>query len=98
MLVGRLLKKDVCPGVDEEADAGCIGHLSSATDAIDLISGLAEFSIRGKAVFQIAAHSSRANGHVDGFTYRFQRVAITALQINRYRQMCGADDPPQIIN
>jgi hypothetical protein len=98
MLLGWSLKKDVCPGIHEEADARCIGRLSSAPDAIGLIGDLAEFSIRGEAVFQIAAHSSRANRDVDGFTDCFRRVAITALQINRYRQIRGADNPPQIIN
>ena len=61
MLFGRSLKKDIGPSIDEEADIRCIGDLSSAPDAITLIDGLAEFSIRRKAVFQVAAYGPRVD-------------------------------------
>jgi hypothetical protein len=61
MLFGRSLEEDIRPSIDEEADIGCIGRLANASDAITLIDGLAEFSIRQKAVFQVAAYGPRVD-------------------------------------
>jgi hypothetical protein len=61
MLFRRSLEKDISPGVDEEANVGCIGGLASAPDSIGMIDCLAELSIRRKAILQVAAYGPRVD-------------------------------------
>ena len=85
MLFGRSLEKDICPRIDEEADAGRISRLPNASDAIALIDRLAEASIRRKAVFEVAAYGPRVDRETDGLADRHGRVAVAAFQIDRDR-------------
>jgi hypothetical protein len=56
---------------------------------------LAELSIRRKAILQVAAYGPRVDRQSDGLTDHLRRVAIAALEIDRHRQLCRADDPAQ---
>jgi hypothetical protein len=96
MLFGRLLEKDIGPSIDEEADIRSIGDLPSAADAIGLIDGVAEFSIRRKAILQVAAYSPGVDRQSDGLAHEFLRVAIAAFQIDRHGKLCRVDNPAQI--
>jgi hypothetical protein len=98
MLFARLLEKDIRPGIDEEADIGCIRRLPGTPDAISLILGLAESSIRREAVLQVAAYSSRGNRQTDSLADNFQPVAIPAFEIDGHRQVRRAGDSPQIVD
>ena len=98
MLFGRPLKKDVGPGIDEEASINSVGRPSRVSNAIALIDCLAEFPVCGKTVLQVAAHRTRCDGQADRLTGHLGRVAISALQIDRHRQVCRAHDPAQIFD
>jgi hypothetical protein len=60
MLFGRPLKKDVGPGIDEEASIGSIDRPPRVSNAIALIGYIAEFPACGKTVLQVAAHRTRS--------------------------------------
>src|SRR5262249_33746259 len=92
------LEKDIGPSIDEEADIRSIGRLPRGLNPISLLDGLAELSIRGEAVLQVAAYCSRLNGQADRSADGFRCLAIAAFQIDRYRQVRHADDPTQIVN
>ena len=83
ILFGRSLEKDIGSSIDEEAAIGCIRGLPSAPDAINLIDYFAEFSVRRKAVLQVAAHGSRVDRQSDSLADHFRSVAIAAFKIDR---------------
>jgi len=84
MLFSSLLRKDICPGVDEEAYAGCIADLPRATDTINLVNCLAQLACRWKTVLQVAPYGSCVDRQPDGFADCVGRITITALQIQRH--------------
>ena len=49
-------------------------------------------------MIQVAAHGPRVDCQGDRFTDGLRRVAITALEVNRHRQLSGADDSAQVVN
>src|SRR5215472_8682017 len=98
MLFGRSLEKDVGPSIDEKRDIGGLDGLPSAADTVGLIDCLAEFSIRWKTVFQVAAYSARIDCETNRLADNSRRVAIAAFQVDRHGEVRRADNPPQIVD
>ena len=98
ILFGRSLEKDICPSIDEETILGCVSSLPRVSDTIGLVARLSEFSIRRKAVFQVAAYRPRLDGKLDRLFDRIHGIAIAAFQVDRHRQVRCSDDPAQIVD
>src|SRR5580658_4821627 len=98
MLFRGPLEKDVGAGIDEETNIRRISNLPSAPDTVGLFNCLAEFSIRGKAVLQVAAYGSCVDRQRSRFPDGISRVAITALEINGHRQLCRNNNSAYVVD
>src|SRR5215469_13961555 len=92
------LKKDVGSNIEEEMHMDCIDCLPDTANTAALISSLAKFSIRGKAVFQIAADSSCIDHPPHRLADFFRGIAIAGFQIERHWHLSRADNPAQIVD
>src|SRR4051794_26139341 len=94
----RRLKENIGPGVDEIRSVLSIRRRSGMPDTLHLLGNFAQRSIFRKAIFQIAAHSARLYRSLNRSSNLAASLAVTALDIDRHRQINGLCDSGQIVN